>query len=51
VIFAVNDSLDEVLVVVDGLEFAFAGGATVAAKASAEKAAATSLRIVSLLGG
>ena len=48
---AVIESLDDGPRLVGGLELAFAGGATAAAKASAVKPAATSLRIVSLLGG
>jgi hypothetical protein len=50
VILAVIESLDDVPRLVGGPEFAFAGCATTAANASAEKLAATSLRIVSLLG-
>src|SRR5919109_660301 len=50
VILADIESLGDMPPLVGGLGFALAGGAT-AANASAEKPAATSLRIVSLLGG
>src|SRR3954454_8991357 len=50
VIFAVIESLDDVPPLVGALAFALAVGATAAAKASPEIPAATSLRIVSLLG-
>jgi hypothetical protein len=46
-IFAVSDSRDDLTPWVDGRRFAVAGSATTAATASADKAAATSLRIVS----
>jgi hypothetical protein len=48
--FAVIESLDEVPPLIGGLGFAFAGAAMAATMNSAEKPAATSLRIVSLLG-
>jgi hypothetical protein len=49
VMVAVSESLDEVPPASSGPGFAVAGGARTAAKATVEKAAATSLRIVSLL--
>jgi len=46
VIFADSESLDDAPPILGGVGFAFAGGAMTAARVSAEKAAATSLRIV-----
>jgi hypothetical protein len=49
VIFAAKESLGDLATTVD--DFALAGGATTAARASVEKPAMTSLRIVSSLTG